>query len=126
MDESRPSRRRESDDRDREHGPKWGDAPRFRGSPPRGTDGAKRALNREVAANEAARRSKKECRVYVGNLSFNVRWNDLKDFMREGGCQLFASKLEVGKKKRASERKKSCYCVMSWSVTHSDGNDEGI
>jgi RNA recognition motif-containing protein len=42
-------------------------------------------MNREVAANEAARRSKKECRVYVGNLSFNVRWNDLKDFMREGG-----------------------------------------
>lgn len=42
-------------------------------------------MSREVAATEAAKRSKKECRVYVGNLSFGVKWNDLKDFMREGG-----------------------------------------
>lgn len=41
-------------------------------------------MNREVAAQEAAKRSQKENRVYVGNLAFAVRWNDLKDFMREG------------------------------------------
>lgn len=44
-----------------------------------------KAMSREVAANEAAKRSRKECRVYVGNLAFGVKWNDLKDFMREGG-----------------------------------------
>ena len=48
------------------------------------SDPARRAVNREVAAAEAAKRSHKENRVYVGNLSFQVRWNDLKDFMREG------------------------------------------
>ncbi|ORY92534.1 hypothetical protein BCR35DRAFT_297981 [Leucosporidium creatinivorum] len=47
-------------------------------------------MNREVAASEAAKRSKKECRVYVGNLSFGVKWNDLKDFMREAGNVVFA------------------------------------
>lgn len=41
-------------------------------------------MNREVAAQEAAKRSHKENRVYVGNLAFSVRWNDLKDFMRDG------------------------------------------
>lgn len=38
-------------------------------------------------AQEAAQRSKKECRVYVGNLSYDVKWNILKDFMREGACR---------------------------------------
>lgn len=38
-------------------------------------------------AAEAAQRSKKECRVYVGNLSYEVKWNILKDFMREGACR---------------------------------------
>lgn len=48
-------------------------------------DPMRKAMSREVAANEAAKRSRKECRVYVGNLAFGVKWNDLKDFMREGG-----------------------------------------
>jgi hypothetical protein len=48
-------------------------------------DPMRKAMNREVAASEAAKRSKKECRVYVGNLAYGVKWNDLKDFMREGG-----------------------------------------
>lgn len=47
-------------------------------------DPARKALGREIAASEAAKRSKKDCRVYVGNLAFGVKWNDLKDFMREG------------------------------------------
>lgn len=48
-------------------------------------DPAAKAANREAVANEAAKRSKKDCRVYVGNLNFGVKWNDLKDFMKEGG-----------------------------------------
>lgn len=47
-------------------------------------DPARKAMGREIAASEAAKRSKKDCRVYVGNLAFGVKWNDLKDFMREG------------------------------------------
>ncbi|GAA5908232.1 hypothetical protein JCM8208_000352 [Rhodotorula glutinis] len=49
-----------------------------------------KAMSREVAANEAAKRSRKECRVYVGNLAFGVKWNDLKDFMREAGNVVFS------------------------------------
>ncbi|PWN35972.1 uncharacterized protein FA14DRAFT_122073 [Meira miltonrushii] len=33
---------------------------------------------------EVARQSKKDCRVYVGNLSYEVRSEDLSDFMRDG------------------------------------------
>ncbi|GAA6051354.1 hypothetical protein JCM3770_004498 [Rhodotorula araucariae] len=53
-------------------------------------DPMRKAISREVAANEAAKRSRKECRVYVGNLAFGVKWNDLKDFMREAGNVVFA------------------------------------
>ncbi|KAL8286877.1 hypothetical protein RQP46_003883 [Phenoliferia psychrophenolica] len=53
-------------------------------------DPAKKNQTRELAAAEAAKRSKKECRVYVGNLSFGTKWNDLKDFMREAGTVVFA------------------------------------
>lgn len=42
------------------------------------------AADSQVNPQEAASRSKKECRVYVGNLSYEVKWNILKDFMREG------------------------------------------
>lgn len=28
--------------------------------------------------------SNKECRVYVGNLAYEVNWQDLKDFMKQG------------------------------------------
>ena len=79
-------------------GPKWAGVPDSavaagsktgHGSPP--FDPAKKNANRELAAAEAAKRSKKDCRVYVGNLSFGTKWNDLKDFMREGGSPLFRS-----------------------------------
>lgn len=36
---------------------------------------------------EVARQSKKDCRVYVGNLSYEVRSEDLSDFMRDGACE---------------------------------------
>jgi len=44
-----------------------------------------------MAALEASKRSIKENRVYVGNLAFSVKWNDLKDYMREGGSSLLDS-----------------------------------
>ncbi|KAK4700674.1 hypothetical protein P7C70_g5564, partial [Phenoliferia sp. Uapishka_3] len=79
-------------------GPKWAGVPDSRahhgGAERAPFDPAKKAMNREIAAAEAAKRSKKECRVYVGNLSFQTKWNDLKDFMREGGS--FLSRLGMG------------------------------
>ncbi|OAV99605.1 hypothetical protein PTTG_25225 [Puccinia triticina 1-1 BBBD Race 1] len=53
-------------------------------------DSGRRPTGREMAALEASKRSIKENRVYVGNLAFSVKWNDLKDFMREVGNVVFA------------------------------------
>lgn len=39
-----------------------------------------------VDPGEAARSSQKECRVYVGNLSYEVKGDSLKEFMRDGAC----------------------------------------
>lgn len=39
-----------------------------------------------VDPGEAARLSQKECRVYVGNLSYDVKGDNLKEFMRDGAC----------------------------------------
>ncbi|RUS34222.1 hypothetical protein BC938DRAFT_481731 [Jimgerdemannia flammicorona] len=38
----------------------------------------------------AGRSSPRDCRVYVGNLPYEVRWHQLKDFMREAGDVVFA------------------------------------
>lgn len=54
-------------------------------------DSGRRVMGREMAALEASKRSIKENRVYVGNLAFSVKWNDLKDYMREGGSSLLDS-----------------------------------
>jgi hypothetical protein len=37
-----------------------------------------------LKAINASQRSQKECRVYVGNLAYEVKWGQLKDFMRQG------------------------------------------
>lgn len=52
------------------------------------TDMSGNGAEAEAAANEAAKNSKKNCRVYVGNLNFQVKREDLKDFMRDGGSNL--------------------------------------
>lgn len=51
---------------------------RYSDYPPRRTSA------REHVAQEAIKTSKKENRVYVNNLSFHVRWHDLKDFCSSG------------------------------------------
>lgn len=33
--------------------------------------------------------SQQDRRVYVGNLSYDVKWHHLKDFMRQGGSLFF-------------------------------------
>lgn len=73
-----------------------GRGPAYGGAP---YNPARKAVSREIAAAEAAKRSRKDCRVYVGNLAFGVKWNDLKDFMREGGS--LSCRRRVGKKSSA-------------------------
>lgn len=45
---------------------------------------ATNASTGNVDAAEMARQSNKDCRVYVGNLSYDVRSENLIDFMRDG------------------------------------------
>ncbi|GAA5861935.1 hypothetical protein JCM3774_001357 [Rhodotorula dairenensis] len=91
----------ETDDQDREHrghssrpdrstryaSTSGGRGPAYAAAP---YNPARKAASREIAAAEAAKRSRKDCRVYVGNLAFGVKWNDLKDFMRDAGNVVFS------------------------------------
>ncbi|KAF1322705.1 Rna-binding protein, partial [Globisporangium splendens] len=51
-------------------------------------------------------RPSKGCRVYVGNLSWNVKWQDLKDHMKQAGVVVHADVLE-----EAGGRSKGCGLV---------------
>ncbi|KAJ3288061.1 hypothetical protein HK104_008346 [Borealophlyctis nickersoniae] len=44
---------------------------------------------------DPSRPSRRECRVYVGNLAYEVGWQDLKDFMRKVGEVVFADILTM-------------------------------
>ncbi|CAG8616774.1 7929_t:CDS:10, partial [Ambispora leptoticha] len=52
-----------------------------------------RTSDRSYPAIAASQRSQKECRVYVGNLAYEVKWGQLKDFMRQAGEVVFADVL---------------------------------
>lgn len=43
-----------------------------------------RARAREQMMNNIRETSQQDRRVYVGNLSYDVKWHHLKDFMRQG------------------------------------------
>lgn len=64
-----------------ETGPKVSKASDKRGGRRHTPYGAKPVAN----ANGEAETSSQNCRVYVGNLSWNVGWRDLKDFMKSAG-----------------------------------------
>ncbi|KAJ2899937.1 hypothetical protein MKZ38_002736 [Zalerion maritima] len=52
-----------------------------------------RAAAREQMMNNLRESSQQDRRVYVGNLSYDVKWHHLKDFMRQAGEVLFADVL---------------------------------
>ena len=63
------------------------------GAPAGGSTSGYSAPNRSYEERQAAREqmmsqlretSQQERRVYVGNLSYDVKWHHLKDFMRQG------------------------------------------
>ena len=61
-------------------------------------------------ALEMSKSSKRDCRVYVGNLSYDVKYRDLMEFMRGGGLGIiqlsFWSFLEV---ETEAARRGSCW-----------------
>ena len=50
--------------------------------PPRSYE--ERTQAKEQMMNSVRESSQQERRVYVGNLSYDVKWHHLKDFMRQG------------------------------------------
>ena len=67
-------------------------------------------------AMEFAKVSKRENRVYVGNLSYDVRYRDLMEFMRGGGWGnprlAFSHKRTVFSRATVSWRAESCWCFF--------------
>lgn len=55
-------------------------------------------------AVEFGKQSKRENRVYVGNLSYDVRYRDLIEFMRGGGSGQQFSFVSVRRRMRSSGR----------------------
>lgn len=47
-----------------------------------------RAQAKEQMMQSVRDSSQQDRRVYVGNLSYDVKWHHLKDFMRQGECIL--------------------------------------
>ncbi|KAJ5638103.1 hypothetical protein N7490_007982 [Penicillium lividum] len=52
-----------------------------------------RSVNKENMMQSVRDSSQQDRRVYVGNLSYEVKWHHLKDFMRQAGEVLFADVL---------------------------------
>ncbi|KAL2194565.1 hypothetical protein P885DRAFT_42978 [Corynascus similis CBS 632.67] len=52
-----------------------------------------RSQHREQVMNNIRETSQQDRRVYVGNLSYDVKWHHLKDFMRQAGEVLYADVL---------------------------------
>lgn len=63
--------------------PAGGPSPGF-GGPASHRSYEDRAVAREQMMNNIRETSQQDRRVYVGNLSYDVKWHHLKDFMRQG------------------------------------------
>lgn len=55
-----------------------------RGAPPPARSFEERAQAKEQMMASVRESSQQDRRVYVGNLSYDVKWHHLKDFMRQG------------------------------------------
>lgn len=54
-----------------------------------------RPSNKDPTMNNVRESSQQDRRVYVGNLSYDVKWHHLKDFMRQGELLLHSSLLDA-------------------------------
>lgn len=71
--------------------PTGGSGSGYNGAPQRSFE--ERAAHREQVMNNIRETSQQDRRVYVGNLSYDVKWHHLKDFMRQAGEVLYADVL---------------------------------
>ncbi|KAK0610499.1 hypothetical protein B0T17DRAFT_620973 [Bombardia bombarda] len=71
--------------------PSGGPGSAYGGAPHRSYED--RAAHREQVMNNIRETSQQDRRVYVGNLSYDVKWHHLKDFMRQAGEVLYADVL---------------------------------
>jgi len=62
-----------------------------RGAPQRNVED--RAAAKEQMMQSLRESSQQDRRVYVGNLSYDVKWHHLKDFMRQGESRSFLGRL---------------------------------
>jgi acetone carboxylase gamma subunit len=67
-----------------------------RGGPPSGRSFEDRSVAREHMMQSVRDSSQQDRRVYVGNLSYDVKWHHLKDFMRQGECYHLLDVLSIG------------------------------
>lgn len=65
--------------------PSGGSSTGYGGAPPHRSY-EERAAAREQMMSNIRETSQQDRRVYVGNLSYDVKWHHLKDFMRQGKC----------------------------------------
>jgi hypothetical protein len=73
-------------------------------------------------AMEFAKISKRENRVYVGNLSYEVRYRDLMEFMRGGGWGIISFLLVFGSwfgRSGEAERRRRCGHANASHLAHS-------
>ena len=91
--------------------PSGGSASGYSGAPYRSHED--RAAHREQVMNNIRETSQQDRRVYVGNLSYDVKWHHLKDFMRQGESQ---TGLVVLSKCRLAVRGRLTLC-SSWRST---------
>jgi len=85
----------------------------FGGAPPRSFE--ERAAAREQMMSNIREASQQDRRVYVGNLSYDVKWHHLKDFMRQGTLLFYETpslKLEL-----AADNN---YCALAGDVLFAD------
>jgi RNA recognition motif-containing protein len=71
--------------------PAGGTGSGYNGAPHRSYED--RSVHRDQAMNNIRETSQQDRRVYVGNLSYDVKWHHLKDFMRQAGEVLYADVL---------------------------------
>lgn len=65
-------------------GPGGAPASGYSGGQPPQRSFEERAAAREQMMSNIRETSQQDRRVYVGNLSYDVKWHHLKDFMRQG------------------------------------------
>ncbi len=75
------------------------------GAPPSARSFEERAQAKEQMMQSVRDSSQQDRRVYVGNLSYDVKWHHLKDFMRQGQCKAVLRTLDSANHNHCSWRR---------------------